>query len=676
MLTPLVIFGEIAPQSVCVRYGLPIGAWMSPFVLLLMWILAPVAWPTAKLLDYLLGEDHGTIYKKAGLKTLVTLHRTLGTTPDERLNKDEVTIISAVLDLKEKSVGSIMTPMADVFTLSADTVLDEAMMNTILAEGYSRIPIHALDNNRNFIGMLLVKMLITYDPEDCFRVRDFQLATLPETRPETSCLDIVNFFQEGKSHMVLVSDFPGESYGALGVVTLEDVIEELIGEEIIDESDVFVDVHKAIRRMQPAPRFRVPKGDVVVHQEPGYAIHEEGDIEEAKPKQQSLTDATTDVKEASSTDHKQSMSELGRSPTTGTTLLMRRRSSSGHSEPIAIRSTAPDIRQHLKHLGPSNRAARPKQTHINTIKIKPGINQMTTRPEIRQLSIDGKKPFSRSQSLNETAENINENASLLSAGHPASDAVHSLTYGTLSNSPMTKAKDLPRPMNPTVNGIRPISERGKSRTSPSPLRHHTASPDMLIKSTSPPSHQPSQSPGETSRGRNPSPPQQQQHPPFPTLQPATVKEEPRTPPQPEKLVVELERQPSQLSHVGSISSIASLPGIEADEGEEEGLRRRKGQTRSGSITEQIVDVPGGLRKLVLETTSSSEDAEVEGREAKERKAEDDREGEAEGEEKHEEPGKKKRRRKKKSHKRKKHGGAGAGAHGEHREEDVPLLGNE
>jgi metal transporter CNNM len=72
--------------------------------------------------------------------------------------------------------------------------------------------------------MLLVKMLITYDPEDCLRVRDFQLATLPETAPETSCLDIINFFQEGKSHMVLVSDSPGEPEGALGVVTLEDVM--------------------------------------------------------------------------------------------------------------------------------------------------------------------------------------------------------------------------------------------------------------------------------------------------------------------------------------------------------------------------------------------------------------------------------------------------------------------
>lgn len=197
-----------------------------------MWIMAPVAWPTAKLLDYLLGEDHGTTYKKAGLKTLVTLHKTLGQSADERLNEDEVTIITAVLDLKAKPVGSIMTPMKDVFIMSTDTVLDEPMMDIILSAGYSRIPIHTPENPKDFVGMLLVKMLITYDPEDALRVRDFALATLPETRPETSCLDIINFFQEGKSHMVLVSEFPGEDHGAVGVVTLEDVIEELIGEYV------------------------------------------------------------------------------------------------------------------------------------------------------------------------------------------------------------------------------------------------------------------------------------------------------------------------------------------------------------------------------------------------------------------------------------------------------------
>jgi len=55
--------------------------------------------------------------------------------------------------------------------------------------------------------------------------------------------------------MVLVSESPGEDHGALGVVTLEDVIEELIGEEIVDETDVFVDVSRHLKRMNPAAAF-------------------------------------------------------------------------------------------------------------------------------------------------------------------------------------------------------------------------------------------------------------------------------------------------------------------------------------------------------------------------------------------------------------------------------------
>lgn len=248
----IVIFGEVIPQSLCVRYGLAIGAFLVPPVLVLMWIMYPIAYPIAKLLDYLLGDDEGTVYKKAGLKTLVTLHKTLGV---DRLNEDEVTIITAVLDLKDKSVASIMTPIEDVFIMAADTILDERMVDTILKEGYSRIPVYEPGNPTNFVGMLLVKILITYDPEDCVPVSNFTLATLPECSPKVSCLDILNFFQEGKSHMVLVSDSPGEPSGALGLLTCEDIIEELIGEEILDETDVYIDVHAKLKRTS-APTIR------------------------------------------------------------------------------------------------------------------------------------------------------------------------------------------------------------------------------------------------------------------------------------------------------------------------------------------------------------------------------------------------------------------------------------
>lgn len=241
----IVIFGEIIPQSLSVRYGLGISAAFAPYVLALMYALYPLAYPIALLLDTLLGQNHGTLYKRAGLKTLVGLHKTMGV---ERLNEDEVTIISSVLDLKNKPVALVMTPIDDVFTMPSNCLLDEKVIEKILHSGFNRIPVHAPDNPKNFIGMLLVRTLITYDPRNAFPISSFPLATLPETRPETSCLNILNYFQEGKSHMIVVSNHPGAPEGALGVLTLEDVIEELIGEEIIDESDVYIDVHRAIKR--------------------------------------------------------------------------------------------------------------------------------------------------------------------------------------------------------------------------------------------------------------------------------------------------------------------------------------------------------------------------------------------------------------------------------------------
>lgn len=336
---------------------------MANFVLILMWIFAPITWPIAKLLDRLLGEDHGTTYKKAGLKTLVTLHKTIGEAGADRLNEDEVSIISGVLDLKAKSVGTIMTPMNDVFVLSADAILDEEMMDDIMREGYSRIPIHEPKNRTNFVGMLLVKMLITYDPEDALRVREFSLATLPETDPRTSCLDIINFFQEGKSHMVLVSDSPGENHGALGVVTLEDVIEELIGEEIIDESDVYVDVHKAIRRMAPAPTHRhrlqsknstneIVRGD-------------DNPVDSQDGKEEARHDADAPTKRPSV-----SASDYARSPRAHS-FLARRKSSTGSPAVTEARPqlhsrqyTTSQMKQQFKHLGPSNAARQPKSTRV------------------------------------------------------------------------------------------------------------------------------------------------------------------------------------------------------------------------------------------------------------------------------------------------------------------------
>ncbi|KZT61866.1 DUF21-domain-containing protein [Calocera cornea HHB12733] len=237
--TMIVIFGEIIPQAVCARYGLAIGARCVTFVRLLMWVFAPIAWPTAKLLDYVLGADEEHTYKKAELKSFLQLHKS-GAEP---LRDDEINILNGVLSLNEKVVSDIMTPIDDVVCISYDKILDNAAVDELIASGYSRFPVTEPGKDYSFVGLLLIKRLLAYDPDDALPVSSFPLSILPEAKPSINCFQALDYFQTGRAHLLLITEHPGKPYGALGVITLEDIIEEMINEEIVDETDLYTDNH-------------------------------------------------------------------------------------------------------------------------------------------------------------------------------------------------------------------------------------------------------------------------------------------------------------------------------------------------------------------------------------------------------------------------------------------------
>ncbi|KAH0584581.1 hypothetical protein H2248_010115 [Termitomyces sp. 'cryptogamus'] len=212
---------EIIPQAVCVRYGLAIGAKCAPFVLALMWILSPIAYPIAKLLDWVLGGEEHNTYKKAELKSFLQFHRT----GEEPLRDDEINILNGVLELNTKKVETIMTCIEDTVTLSSDTILDHAKVDSILSSGYSRFPVHTPEDPTAFIGLLLIKKLLTYDPAKALPVSAFPLSILPEAYPSINCFQALDYFQTGRAHLLLISRTPGQAGGAIGVITLEDIIE-------------------------------------------------------------------------------------------------------------------------------------------------------------------------------------------------------------------------------------------------------------------------------------------------------------------------------------------------------------------------------------------------------------------------------------------------------------------
>ncbi|KAJ2006182.1 hypothetical protein GGI04_001968 [Coemansia thaxteri] len=289
----IVLFGEIIPQSLCARYGLAIGAFFAPAVRILQYVLAPIGYPIAMLLDCALGAEHAVTYQRAALKELVSLS---GAAHGGSLTADEVTVIQGALQLGEKLVSNVMTDLRSVYMLSIDARLDRGVLGDILRLGHSRVPV--FDGARaNVVGVLLVKSLILLDPDDAVPVRHVRIADVPLVTPDVSLYDILNAFQEGGSHMAVVVGPPatgaaaasrlGESaplllepppalvqnlsgyiqgggrspagalsgdvvrtYVPIGIITLEDVIEELIQEEIIDETDVFVDMRRKIKVMR------------------------------------------------------------------------------------------------------------------------------------------------------------------------------------------------------------------------------------------------------------------------------------------------------------------------------------------------------------------------------------------------------------------------------------------
>jgi metal transporter CNNM len=232
----IVIFGEILPQAICARFALEIGSKTIWLVKIFIFILFPICWPLAWLLNKMLGKEITTIWSRKELKEIIKLHED---SPNSKLDRDEERIVLGALSFSDKIAKNVMTPRTVIFALEYNDILDSSVLQKIKKHGFTRIPIYK-DTIDKIVGILYVKDLI--DIKKNTKVKDIYRKNNLIIITEDQKLDqLFNNFIKKKDHIAFVFD----NYGGLeGIVTLEDVIEEVIGQEIVDESDLVVNMRE------------------------------------------------------------------------------------------------------------------------------------------------------------------------------------------------------------------------------------------------------------------------------------------------------------------------------------------------------------------------------------------------------------------------------------------------
>uniref|UniRef100_A0A5S6R090 CNNM transmembrane domain-containing protein n=1 Tax=Trichuris muris TaxID=70415 RepID=A0A5S6R090_TRIMR len=249
----IVVFGEIVPQAICSRYGLAVGAYTVVLTKFFMLLTAPISWPISKILDKCLGEEVGQVYNKDRLLELIRLSKEQ---EGELRNCQEVQIVTGALELSRKTVADVMTNIKDVFMLSAEMILTPSVVNEIVKSGYTRIPVYEGDNRNLIVGILNVKDLALLDPEDQLPLNSickFYQHPVRFVMEDTPLSLMLEEFKKGHYHLALVQRIVDDGvndpvYQVVGLITLEDIIEEIIQAEIMDEFDVMRESRRKVRR--------------------------------------------------------------------------------------------------------------------------------------------------------------------------------------------------------------------------------------------------------------------------------------------------------------------------------------------------------------------------------------------------------------------------------------------
>ena len=225
--TLILIFGEILPKVYANRNAYAFSLRMAPIIqfldrFILFWITSPMSRTTA-FLEKKLGDKKNKI-------SVDQLSQALELTDDQETTSDEQRMLEGIVNFGNTDTREVMCPRIDIFALSDQMSLKE-IIPSILNKGFSRIPVYS-EKKDNIRGILYTKDLLPHLGKPDYQWQ--KLLKTPLYVPENKKLDdLLKEFQQKKNHLAIVVDEYG---GTSGLITLEDIMEEIIG-DISDEFD-------------------------------------------------------------------------------------------------------------------------------------------------------------------------------------------------------------------------------------------------------------------------------------------------------------------------------------------------------------------------------------------------------------------------------------------------------
>lgn len=246
----ILIFSEILPKTLGVAYAYKLAPVLTYPLRAMVFVLRPILL-LSKLMTKLLPQRVEDTISSQEIQTIAALSRQSGD-----IEENEANIINNILELKDKIVRQVMTPRTVTFSINEHITVGNAMATLTELSSHSRIPIYSREPD-NVTGIVMRKDILQAAAEGKNKLTLARFKRPAHFVPETAPLHriFMDFFDR-RQHLFIVVD----EYGTMtGVVSMEDVIEEIVGREIIDESDKAKDMRELARSRNLESRNKLKK---------------------------------------------------------------------------------------------------------------------------------------------------------------------------------------------------------------------------------------------------------------------------------------------------------------------------------------------------------------------------------------------------------------------------------